>query len=264
VTFGGGVLQHAANNTNDYSSRFSTASNQPIYIDTGANVVTYASPIVSAGGSLGKFGSGTLILTNTASYDGATLINAGVLQIGDGNLTGALPAGTKVLDNGVLLFNRNQPLTFNNPVARSGIIAQGSPSTLTLNGSYPGFGGGAGVDQGTLNFNADPTYAGLLVFGTSSAVTTTGTVDLSTRNGAFGGLLAQNNNTDNNTIQIGAGHTLTLSGLGNVTIGNNINGARTAVAMTGGGSLVVNQNRGLFRVGVGPPAPTPQAPPPST
>ncbi|MDB5322062.1 MAG: putative glycine-rich autotransporter protein [Phycisphaerales bacterium] len=252
VKFGGGIFQYPANTTNDYSGKFSTANNQPIYVDTGANTVTFASPITSpVGGSFGKFGTGTLILTSTANYDGATLINAGILQVGDGSLNGALPANTKVLDNGILLFNRAEDLTFTNPIAGSGIIAQGSPNTLTLNGSYAGFGGGVGIDQGTVKFTADPNYAGPLIFGTSSNVNTTGTVDLTNRNATFGGLLVQSNNTGS-ILTVGAGKTLTLSGTGNVTIGNTITGSKTTLAITGGGSLVVNQPGGLFRVGVGP------------
>lgn len=81
LTFSGGTLQHTAVNTTDYSSRISTAANQAVSIDTNGENVTYASNLISAGGSLAKLGSGTLTLSGANTYSGTTSITAGTLKI---------------------------------------------------------------------------------------------------------------------------------------------------------------------------------------
>ena len=53
------------------------------------------------GGAVGfiKDGSGTLVLTNANTYSGATTINSGTLQMGNGGTTGSLPTGSAITTN---------------------------------------------------------------------------------------------------------------------------------------------------------------------
>jgi mucin-19 len=87
ITFGGGTLQFSDSNTTDYSSRFSTASNQAYNIDTSqsSGSVTLAAPLTSSGGTLAKTGSGTLTLSGINTYGGLTTVSAGKLEL---NATG--------------------------------------------------------------------------------------------------------------------------------------------------------------------------------
>jgi fibronectin-binding autotransporter adhesin len=82
LSFGGGTLQFSAQNTTDYSGRFSQAPGQSYSFDTGGQVVTLASTLASAGGSLNKFGDGTLVLTGANTYTGGTVIWGGTLRVG--------------------------------------------------------------------------------------------------------------------------------------------------------------------------------------
>ena len=96
ISFGGGTLQHSASNTTDYSGRFSTAANQAYSVDTNGQNVTYASALVSSGGSLRKSGAGMLTLTGTNTYTGDTVVvsslyDRSILRQG---APGAIPSGT--------------------------------------------------------------------------------------------------------------------------------------------------------------------------
>ena len=61
-------------------------------VGNNSNDTTYSGAL-SAGGSLVKTGTGTLILTGTNSYSGATTISDGTLQVGSGGTSGTLGTG---------------------------------------------------------------------------------------------------------------------------------------------------------------------------
>ena len=102
LTFGGGTLQYSAANQSDYSSRFSAAANQPISIDTAGQDVTFASPLVSSGGSLTKLGNGTLTLVGANSYSGGTFISSGKLAVNNPNGSGTGSGNVTVHSGGTL------------------------------------------------------------------------------------------------------------------------------------------------------------------
>src|SRR6202000_864446 len=81
ITFGGGTLRYASDAT-DYSGFFTTTSNQPFSIAVTSTPVSFASPLLSAGGSLAKLGSGTLTLNAVNLYSGPTNVVAGTLTVG--------------------------------------------------------------------------------------------------------------------------------------------------------------------------------------
>jgi autotransporter-associated beta strand protein len=120
ISFGGGTLQFTANNTTDYSGRFSTADSQDVSIDTNGQNVTFATNLSSVGGTLAKSGAGTLTLTAANSYTGTTSVNAGTLQVGDGS-TGQLSGTGSVMVNGV-----GTRLSGSGSIAGSTIIGSGA------------------------------------------------------------------------------------------------------------------------------------------
>jgi rhamnogalacturonan endolyase len=63
------------------------------------------SGMIAGGGFIVKAGSGTLILSGANSYTGGTLINSGVLQIGNSGTAGVLGSGN-VTNSSILAFNR--------------------------------------------------------------------------------------------------------------------------------------------------------------
>jgi fibronectin-binding autotransporter adhesin len=132
-------------------------ASQP-YTFTGAGIVS---------GSLTKSGSGLLVLDNTNTYSGATVINAGTLQLGDSTSGSFGQAGTigtgPVTNNGVLQFNRSggANLTIAANIAGSGSISNlSSGGTVVLSGTVSG----TTVNQtgfGLLRLSGSNDYSGL-------------------------------------------------------------------------------------------------------
>lgn len=118
IVFNGGALQYSPQNNVDYSGRFSTAAAQVIKIDTNGRDVTFATPLTSSGGTLTKYGAGTLTLTSgfNTSFSGTT-ISGGTLLV-----TGSLPGGTTAVTSGGSLSMVN------------GGTSQLSPDVLNLAG----------------------------------------------------------------------------------------------------------------------------------
>ncbi|MEI6258154.1 MAG: autotransporter-associated beta strand repeat-containing protein, partial [Planctomycetota bacterium] len=86
ISFGGGSLQYSASNTVDYSARILN-SGSAIWIDTNGQNVTFASGLGSSNtGGLTKSGLGTLTLSGSNGYTGATTVNGGVLAYGASNV----------------------------------------------------------------------------------------------------------------------------------------------------------------------------------
>ncbi len=161
-------------------------------------------------GRLTKSGSGKLILENDNFYSGPTLISSGVMQIGNGGISGTLGAGSTT-NNGVLVFNRASDYTYANAIFGTGSITNLGPAgTLTLasniSGSTMNMAG-----AGSLSLSASNSYAGLTIISSgvlfprnsfSLGTTAAGTVV------QIGGQLYVNNNIDI------LGESLSLAGTG--------------------------------------------------
>ncbi|MCC5983925.1 MAG: autotransporter-associated beta strand repeat-containing protein [Rhodobacteraceae bacterium] len=170
--------------------------------DASNNVVS--GEISGVGGALVKQGSGTLTLTGDNTYDGATTISAGTLQIGDGGISGTLGAGDVAVDGSVLDFNRSDQLDVDNVITGDGTVNQiGTGTTILAGENAPGsqFTGTANVEAGILRVN-----------------------------GTFG-------DTDGNTATVNVNAGGTLQGTG--TIGGNVtvNGDGTLAAGSSPGTL---------------------------
>ena len=104
--------------------------------------------IISGTGTLTKNGSGTLILEGANTFTGRTTINAGTLQIGNGGSTGNI-AGNITNNDGSLIFNRNDSITFAGVVDGTGTMTQAGNGSLILTQNQA-FTGGTTITAGTL------------------------------------------------------------------------------------------------------------------
>ena len=105
ISFSGGTLGFSANNTFDYSARFSTAAGQAYSFDTAGQSVTFSNNLESAGATLVKLGDGSLTLAGNNTYSGLTTVSGGTLVLqgpktGAGNVTVADGATLDVFNNG--------------------------------------------------------------------------------------------------------------------------------------------------------------------
>ena len=124
--------------------------------------------------TLTKGGAGTLYLTNTGTYTGATTINAGTLSVSSG---GAIPASSSIVVNGrwhVLLDNSTEYVA-NRVGSSTGITLNGGTFALLGNSSVASsatFGAatlGPGVSTVAISCGTNASYHASVTFGSGSA-----------------------------------------------------------------------------------------------
>ena len=179
LVFDGGTLQYTgATATSDRA--FTINAGKTATINSANNISFAGATGTATNGALTKTGAGTLTLTGTNTYTGATLINTGILQLGNGSTTGALTGTSGITNNGTLIVNRSNSFTQltdlnNQAITGSGSFTQAGAGTTTLSGtnSYTGdtlvTKGILSLGNGTTNTSLADT-AGVVISADSTAV----------------------------------------------------------------------------------------------
>ena len=176
-------------------------------IDTQANTLTLSGSIsdgIGSTGGLTKIGGGTLVLSGTSSYTGATNVNAGTLQAGAANAfapqslfnvaSGAVldlngfnetlgslaGAGNVTLGSGTLTAGgNNASTTYSGAISGSGGFNKAGSGTLLLTGTSD-YTGVTNIDGGTFEVDGAITSSSSVNVNAGSTLTGVGTVDPST------------------------------------------------------------------------------------
>lgn len=114
---------------------FNTTINNP---QTGSHALT-------------KVGPGGLIIAANSGYNGATRINEGLFQIGNGGASGDIGDASAVTVNTSLVFNRTGVLAFPNAISGAGSVSLIGSGEIQLTG-VNSFAGPVGLGGGTLTF----------------------------------------------------------------------------------------------------------------
>jgi fibronectin-binding autotransporter adhesin len=130
VQFLDGANTGTVNLTTTLSPGGITISNNALsYTFNGSGALTGSSELL-------KQGTGTLILDNSGAntLSGGVIISNGVLQVGNNDANGSLPAGT-ITDNGNLAFAQNGTVANNNVIAGTGSVTYEGSGELQLAGA---------------------------------------------------------------------------------------------------------------------------------
>ncbi|MGE7139486.1 autotransporter domain-containing protein [Luteibacter sp. NPDC031894] len=136
-------------------------------IDVAAGQVTELADGFGGSIDLIKGGLGTLILTGSNTYSGGTIVDQGILQIGNGGTKGSI-AGD-VLNNAILAFDRSDDISFSGIISGTGQVQKAGFGRLLLTGANT-YSGGTLVTAGTLELAQDA------LAGSGDIVVTQGTV----------------------------------------------------------------------------------------
>ena len=225
--------------------------------NTGNN--TMGGSIINGPGgvtTLAKNDAGTWLLTGNNTYTGNTVINGGILQLGNGGTTGSIASPSVIVAAGALAFNRSDAMTLDGTISGGGSVQQKGAGTtvLTATNTYTGGtsivagtlqlgnGGASGsivgnvVDNGTLAFNRSDAYGFTgLVSGTGGVTQRgNGTTKLSAANSYTGAT-----NVEAGTLLID-GNQAGATGSTNVQNGGTLGGTGVIggdVVVASGGSL---------------------------
>lgn len=180
-------------------------------------------------GGLTKMGAGTLVLWGGSAntYTGPTTINAGTLQIGNGDVTGGIGGMGDITNNASLVFNRADLVAVTNLITGFGSLTKLGTNALALFGSNS-YTGTTTVSSGALavyNTSASGTGSGPVNVASNAMLTGSGsTMGIVTAVG--GATIAAGDWSSTN----GAGTTLTI---GSVVVQSN---ATVAIRLKGGAS----------------------------
>ncbi|WP_139974596.1 autotransporter-associated beta strand repeat-containing protein [Ochrobactrum sp. CGA5] len=155
TTISGGVLQ--IGNGGEAGSITGNVANSGTLTFNRSNTLTYGG-VISGTGVLKQSGTGRTILTGANTYTGNTVIEGGVLQVGNDGTSGAI-SGT-VTNSGTLEFKRSDSYTYAGTVSGTGALQQTGSGTLILTGdnTYTGL---TTITSGTLQVGAGGTVGSL-------------------------------------------------------------------------------------------------------
>ncbi|MGB8601770.1 MAG: autotransporter-associated beta strand repeat-containing protein, partial [Rhizomicrobium sp.] len=195
-------------------------------------IYQYGGVISGTGGV--TLSAGTLYLTGENTYTGDTTIASGAtLYIGAGGTTGSV-AGN-IADNGALLFDRSDDITYSGNISGSGTVSKWGDGVLTLSGSNS-YSGNTNIATGTLRLGSETALSAATVV----TVYEIATLDLNGYNSTISSLIGTGSVTLGSatlTIANGGSYSGIISGTGSMTISGGVMGLYGTNTYTGGTTI---------------------------
>ncbi len=212
-----------------------TLASQSISVSAGATLafsqsdtLLYAGAI-SGSGQVTEQGGGTLILSGSNTYTGATTVSSGTLQIGNGGTGEALASQSISVSGGAALaFYQTDALTISPSagITGDGALLKSGGGTLVLGGSNA-YTGSTTISGGTLQIGNG------LALQNSTVVAAGGGLDLNGLNATVGGLAG------NGALTLNSG-TLNVGNNNADTVYSGILGGTAPLVKTGAGTLTLS------------------------
>lgn len=135
-----------------------TGTFMPLSVTVSNNAEVYTlsgGGAISGTASLAKQGAGTFVVDNSGNnnFSGGVTISGGILQVGNSDASGNLPAGT-VTDNSILVFDRSDNPVVSSAISGSGAVVQAGGGTLELNGANAFSGVAVATNNSTLQLGS--------------------------------------------------------------------------------------------------------------
>ena len=228
LVLGGGTLQYTgASAATDRNYTLSAGTTSSIGVSNAASNLAISGASAATTGALVKLGDGTLTLTGANASTGTTTIRTGTLQVGDGGTTGTLGTGA-VVNQGRLVLNRSNALSFGNVVSGFGELVQQGAGTATLTGAST-YTGATTVNAGTLQLGA----ANRISDASALTVASGATFNLANFSETVGSLAGAGN------VSLGSG-TLTSGGNNASTTFSGVISGTGGIAKAGAGTLTLS------------------------
>ena len=214
---------------------------------------TLSGSAISGRTALVKNSSGTLTLVNTNNYTGGTLINDGILQLGDSSSKNGVVTGN-ITNKGALVFANPNAQTVSGVISGTGTVTKSGVGSLTLtNGNT--YSGNTTIIAGTvLVTNGGAINSPMGVLNVGSQVGTAGTSTL-----GIGGTISVQTLLATNVIRGGPTNSVINLNGGTLTTSNTATAANILIAsnasfninsswnMNGGTNYLANvQTNGVF------------------
>jgi len=136
LIFNGGTLRATMDFTTNRATTLN-ASGGTLESDNGV-FLTHGG-VISGDGGLAKAGAGFLVLTGNNSYLGDTVVNGGVLTVGDGGTSGSLGVGDATVNGmNTLQYNRSDNITETRNYDGDGLVRNIGSGQLSLDGVISG------------------------------------------------------------------------------------------------------------------------------
>ena len=238
----GGILDPTGIGTLDSRRGVTLAGTTGGTIDVITGATSYAGTVSGSSLQLTKDGAGTLVLSGTNTYTGATNVATGTLELGASNV---IDDHSSLIVAGIFDLNGNSEAV--NGLSGSGSITSGVAGSVTLTTGSFNLGGdfSAAITNGSGTVNVDKqgtssqTLSGTNSYSTTSVGAGTLLITGSTTSSAsaIGGTLLVDGTLVGNAVVTSPG---TLGGSG--TIQGNVSGTGTVAPGDSPGTLTINGN----------------------